>query len=299
MAIPTESYEAIFEKYSAAIQWMEGLGVKLSPGRTSHYEKVIRYWKDSYKTASPDEGKKIFPDFVSSMFEIHDFLDIYKAFKNVPPDQLASVVDKLQKGVNGPINAAEEAPASTSARNFLFEVVVAAKSHRPAKGVEAILDAESDTGISVNGKKIWVECKRITTPDKVQDNVRKASSQLETMLRKQVGSGHRGIVAIDISKILNRGDKIFVTGNDSDLLMSVNRIMDQFIAKYSRIWQRVYARRHKKVIGTIIRFAFMSSSEARNILVHTSQWAVNPRLGISASDDQIQRHLVATLSDSP
>jgi len=295
MAIPTESYEAIFEKYSAAIQWMAGLGVKLSPGRTSHYEQIVRYWKDSYKSASADEGKKIFPDFVSSMFEIHDFVDIYEAFKNVPTDQLASVVDKLQKGVNGPINAAEETSKSTSARNFLFEASVAARSHRPGKGVKAILDAESDTGIGIDGKKIWVECKRIRTPDKIESNVRKASSQLETILKKHVGSGHRGIVAIDVSKIFNPGDRIFVTDNDSDLLTSVNRIMDQFITKYSPIWERVYARRHRKIIGTIIRFAFMSSSEARNILVHTSQWAVNPRLGISASDDQIQRHLVSAL----
>lgn len=299
MSIQTESYEAISQQYSTAIEWMRELGIKLGPGRTSHYERIIERWMDVYKTASADEGKEIFPDFVSSMFEISDFVSIHKAFKGVPPDQLASVIEKLQKGVNGPINASDETPASTAARNFLFEVSVAAKGHRPGRGIEAILDAKSDTGIWINGKKILIECKRITTVDRIEGNIRKASSQLETLLAKDIFSGHRGIVAIDISKILNRGDKIFVARNDGELLASVDRMMDQFIAQYSQIWQRIYERRPKKIIGTIIRFAFMASSEERNILVHTSQWAMNPRLGIAAADDQVLRELVTTLTSVP
>jgi hypothetical protein len=299
MSIPTETYEAVFEQYSAAMRWMAGLGIKLSPGRASHYEKVVGHWKDAYKTASADEGRKIFPDFVSSMFEVFDFVSIYKAFERVPAQQLTSVVQKLQKGVNGPVNAADETPDSTAARNFLFEAAVAAKAHRPDKGIEAILDARSDTGISLNGKKLWVECKRVTTVERIESNARKASSQLETILAGEVGSGHRGIVALDVSKILNRGDKIFVTRNDNELLASVDRIMDQFIQEHSHIWQRVYERRHKKIVGTIIRFSFMASSEARNLLVHASQWAMNPRLGVATSDEQIQRQLVATLATTP
>jgi hypothetical protein len=295
MPIHTESYEVIFDHYSAAIQWMNGLGIKLTQGRTSHYERILRHWKDAYKTSTDDAAREKYPDFVSSMFEIFDFVSIYKAFHRVPSNQLAFVIEKLQKGVNGPINAAEETSESTVARNFLFEATVAAKAHRPDRGIEAILDAKSDTGILISGKKIWVECKRVTTIDKIESNARKASSQLETLLTGGVGSGNRGIVAMDISKIMNWGDKIFVAQNDDELLASVDRMMDQFIEQHSQIWQRIYLRRHKKIIGTVIRFAFMASSENRNLLVHASQWAINPRLGIAAGDEQIQRQLVSTL----
>lgn len=299
MSIPTETYEAIFEQYSAAMRWMAGLGIKLNTGRASHYEKVIEHWKDAYKTATADEERQIFPNFVRSMFEVFDFVSIYKAFGDISAHQLTSVIDKLQKGVNGPINAADETPESTAARNFLFEAAVAAKAHRPDRGMEVILDAKSDTGISLTGKKIWIECKRVTTVDKIESNARKASSQLEKILAMQVGSGHRGIVALDVSKILNKGDKSLVTRNDDELLASVDGMMDQFIKEYSHIWQCVYERRHKKVIGTIIRFSFMATSEARNLMVYTSQWAMNPRLGAAISDEQIQRQLVATLKTTP
>ena len=299
MPIPTETYESIFDQYTAAMKWMTGIGIRLEPGRTSYYEKIIGHWKDAYKTATAEEGQEIFPDFVSSMFEVFDFVSVYKAFQGVPAHQLTSVVEKLQKGVNGPINAVDETSDSTTARNFLFEAAVAAKAQRPDRGIEAILDARSDTGIRLNGKKIWVECKRVTNVDRIESNARKASRQLETILAGQVGSGHRGIVALDASKILNKGDNIFATRNDDELLASVDRIMDRFIEKHSHIWQRVYERRHKKIIGTIIRFSFMASSEARNILVHASQWAMNPRLGVATSDEQIQRQLVAALATLP
>jgi hypothetical protein len=299
MSIPTESYETIYEKYSAAMQWMSGLGIKLAPGRTSHYDRVIRHWKDAYRTASSEEGKAVFPDFVSSIFEVFDFVSIHKALQQVPRDKLSPITDKLQKAVNGPINAVDETPESTAARNFLFEAIVAARAHHPDAGVEAILDAKSDTGIRIGRKKIWVECKRVTTPEKIESNVRKASGQLEALFEKAVGSGHRGVVALDVSKILNRGDKIYVARNDSELLEGVDRMMSDFISRYSPVWERVYERRHQKVIGTILRFAFIASSETRNILVHTSQWVMNPRLGIASGDLDIQRKLVTRLAQAP
>jgi hypothetical protein len=297
MAIPTESYEIILEKYRSSVAWFASLGIEVQMGRTAHYEKVIRYWKDAYQSATAEEGEKIFPDFVSSMFEVFDFISIFQSLVDVPHAQLKAVVEQLKKGVNGPINAADEKPESTTARNFLFEAVVCAKAHSPDRGIQAIFNTPSDAGILISERKLWVECKRLTSVTKIESNVRKASNQLELVLKGMVGSGHRGIVALDISKILNRGDKIFVAPNDRKLLASINRLMDNFIERNSHVWERVYANKSKKIIGTIVRFQFMATSEARNILVHASQWAVNPRRGIKSSDEEVLQNLVSALKD--
>ncbi len=278
---------------------MDQIGVKIGPGRTSHYERVIKHWAKAYRTASTEEGKKVFPGFVSAMFEIHDFVNVYEAFNNMDPSELDGIVAKLQKAVTGPINAYDETPESTTARNFLFEAVVAARLHRPTKGATAILDAPSDTGVRFSGHKMWIECKRVTTENKIEANVKKASSQLENLLRKQLGSGHRGVVALDVSKILNPGDQIYISRNDGQLMRSVDELMRSLIDRYSPLWERVYERRSKKVIGTIVSFAFMSTSEERNLLVHTSQWGLNPRQGISQTDDRLERELVSMLENAP
>lgn len=139
MTIATDSYENINKDYADAIEWVRSIGVNITSGRTQFYEKVIGSWTKEYRTASEQEGKDIFPDFVSSMFEVMDFIDIYKSLKNVPTSRIQSIASKLQKGVNGPINLASEANDSSTARNFIFEALVAAWSHRPEKRVETIL----------------------------------------------------------------------------------------------------------------------------------------------------------------
>jgi len=85
MSIPTQSYESVYVQYSAALNWMNTLGIKLAPGRTSYYEKVLARWKTTHKTAVPEEGEEIFPDFVSAIFEILDFVSVHKAFTGVDP----------------------------------------------------------------------------------------------------------------------------------------------------------------------------------------------------------------------
>jgi len=297
MNIPTASYEAIAHDYRAAIKWIETLGVKVSSGRTTHYAKVIEYWKDAYKNASEDKAKDAFPDFVSSMFEINDFIDIYNAFKNEPLERLEGIKEKLTKGVNGPINSADETPKSTTARNFVFEALMAARSHHPSKGVSAILNAESDTGISIDNKKLWVECKRITSAAKIEANVKDASSQLEKKLNKKRGSGHRGIVALDVTKIINPDHKLYVQGNDKSLIDSTDKMMEKFIDEHSNQWEKVYVRRSKKVIGTVIRFSFMGTSEDSNLLVRTGQWAINPRMNAKKSDSLLLESLVYSVKN--
>ncbi len=102
MKIPTETYEEKYSQYIKALQWLSDLGIKLDSGRTSNYEKVLKTWKDEYKTASIDQAKSVFVDFVSSVFEINDLIQIYKSFKNESVEDLSLIIEKLKKAVNGP-----------------------------------------------------------------------------------------------------------------------------------------------------------------------------------------------------
>jgi hypothetical protein len=298
MSIQTQSYDLLSEDYQNALRWMVDLGVNISPGRTQHYAKIIDYWKSRYKSASEQEGKDIFTDFVSSAYEISDFIDIYKSLHSELPDKLVHIAEKLQKGVNGPVNAAQETSKSTVARNYIFEALVAARCHAPSSSITSILDAKSDTGIEVKNKKIWIECKRVTSIKKLEANVRDARNQLEKILNSKIGSGHRGMVAIDFTKILHEGDKLLVKDNDRALQASITQIMDLFIKQYSEQWEKVYKSKPKKIIGTMLRFSTMATSESRNLLVRVSEWGVNPRIGIRSSDEAALRYLAAELGEN-
>ncbi|GAD22057.1 hypothetical protein [Acidovorax sp. MR-S7] len=278
------------------MKWMASLGIDLQMGRTSNYEKVIGYWKDAYLTASIEEANQAFPDFVSSLLEIIEFTRIHQALQDVPQLQLKSVIEKLKKAVNGPVNAANETPKSTAARNFLFEASVAAMVHRPDRSVEAILNARSDTGIKIEGRKIWVECKRVTTEQALEGNLRKACSQLQETFKTEIGSGHRGIVAMDVSKILNPKGDLLVAKDDADLTRTLARTLRHFADKHSGLWQRIYTEKSRKIIGTVFRLSCLGMTESKRMAVQCSQWAVSPRADATAADVQIQERLVEALS---
>lgn len=293
--ISTESYETNYQKYLAALAWMRAIGVDIERGRTAHYEKILGYWKDAYRIAPDDEVKDVFPDFVSSVFEIDSFIKIHEAFGQFSVSLLEPLIHKLNKGVKGPIDISNETSKSTTARNYIFEVAVAARLHMPIKGVDAILDTPTDTGVKYENKKIWIECKRVTRASKLEANIKDASKQLETQLSKKTGSGHRGMVALDVTKIITAGDEILVAKDDSELLKSIQNKMDAFIEEYTNVWEGVYKRRSPKIIGTIVNISLMASSENRNLLVTTSEWGLNPREGIPLADRNIQDRLATCL----
>lgn len=297
MIIKTTSYQDIANQYSKAIVWMESLGIQADKNRITHYKNTIEYCASSYKTATSEDMDKILPDFISSVIEINNFIEIFSAFKDTPSDQLKKIIEKLQKSVNGPLTSISEKAKTSTARNYLFEAFVAARCHRPSRGVSCILDASSDTGIKIEDKKIWIECKRITSQKKLEKNIRVATKQLENVIAKQTGSGHRGVVALDISKILTIGNQILVSEDDDSLIKTIDAIMERYIKENHHVWENIYERRSKKILGILVSFSFMSSSKDRNLLVHTTQWGVNPKNIISPIDETALRKLALNLKD--
>jgi hypothetical protein len=285
MKIETDTYDFIGENYDNAISWMKNIGVKISSGRTQHYLKVINYWSKNYKSASDKKAKDDFPDFVSSVSEITAFIKIYNAFKNEPIESLSAIKAKLQKGVNGPLKAEDENPNTSEARNFIFEALVAAKFHNPEQNLATILTAPTDTAVQFENKKIWIECKRVTSENNLENNIRRAANQLDIQLnkkhKKKANTANKGLVALDFSKILHDGDHLLVKANDIELRNSIQKITETFISQYSGLWNHIFKTKNSRIIGTLVHFSTMATSEERNLLVTVSDWGVNPKIDAS------------------
>jgi hypothetical protein len=301
MKIETDTYDSISKNYDNAISWMKAIGVKVASGRTQHYLKVMNYWRDNYKSASDTVAKDLFPDFVSSAAEIDSFIKIYKAFKAEPIEKLSSIKVKLQKGVNGPLNAEDENPNTSEARNLIFEALVAAKFHNPKMDISTILTASTDTAVEFKKKKIWIECKRVTSEKNLENNIRKAANQLDKQLSKRVGkkinTGNKGLVAIDFSKMLHSGDQLLVKADDIDLLNSVQKITETFIAQYSNLWNRIFGTKNKRIIGTLVHFSTMATSEERKLLVTVSDWGVNPKVNTSHYNNSLLSSIATSINN--
>lgn len=298
MNIITESYEQISNQYLDACKWMESIGVKLGTGRTKHYEKIIFEWSKIANNVSYDQFKINFSELVNALFEIFDFIYIHQSFKSTDILHLTLIIEKLNKGVNGPIKFEDETPENTAARNYLFEAIVAATMHQPSFGIETILNAQSDTGILFSDKKIWIECKRIYSDEQIEKRILKASCQLNKILNSQLGSGNRGIIVLDITNIFNKNLDILAVKDETELAQIIRSYMDEVIKINSPKWQKILKNKHKKIIGVIVRFALIAGFKSKNHLVHTKQWAFNPREGIDKANELVLRNLCLKLDQS-
>ena len=131
--------------------------------------------------------------------------------------------------------------------------------------------------------------------DKLESNVRKACNQLESSMKRDTSTQTRGIVALDFSKILHAGDKLLVKNNDEELIRELDTITDKIVSQCSSDWQKVYDQKNKNIIGTLIRFSTMVTSEERNLMIRAGQWAVNPKLKIKSSDEDLLQRFAAAM----
>lgn len=281
MKISSDSYEILAKQYMDAYQWLDGMGLNVKSGRLSEYLKVIKLISETYKTSTDEELKNIFPDTVNSMYEINAIINIHEAFKDLSNNDSLGLISKLKKAVSGPVEVKKESNTSNTARNYLFETLVMARLHNPNNGLSIDFKSSTDTSLKYNNVKYLIECKRPQSGKKLEANVRDAANQLQKAFKNKIGSNHKGLIAIDISKIFNPDFMLLVKANDTELHQHISLTMDAFISKYSHKWQNILKNKNKKIVGVILRISLMGVSEERNLLVSCVQWAINPKNGIS------------------
>lgn len=293
--IATHSYSKVLDDYTAAIEWMGRLGVKVGSGRAAQYAKEFAWVEENYQTAPQDQIR--FSSFINTAFEIYELTAIFQSFHSLPSEQAIHFVERLQVAVNGPEKRIDENENTSRSRNFLFELAVAAKNYKPEKGLTADFSSKADVGLKYGKNTILVECKRMTTPSSIEKHVKKAVDQLKKELKKLIGANQYGLVAIDISKMFTKGGDLYVAGNDDVLSRGSSELMNSFINQYNHIWQRVLAK-NPKILGAIVRFSFMGISEGRNLPVYISEWSINPRDGISPTHQEMLKQLVHDIKSS-
>ena len=295
MKMQSEKYETIFQQYQNALSWISQIGVRIGRGRLASYNSFLDKLLKEYKNISKDTLRKLFPQAVNAFYEVDAICSIYESLHSLNTEQLLGIKEKLNKAVSGPESVNDETETSNAPRNFLFEVLVSSRIHNPYKGVKADFFSNTDTAAEFLQKKYFIECKRIQSIENLGKNIKKAANQLNNSLKTKIGSNNRGLIAIDVSKVINPQFKLFVKQDDNTLQKGVNALLDSFVREYDHIWQNILTRKSKKIVGVILRLSLMGISEERNLLVTCSQWGINPKVNISEFESMHLRELVYTL----
>ncbi len=198
--------------------WLRALGVPVRNMDRAHYavEKLERAEEAFVKGSDRATGVSK-SDYLFALTEALELRDIYCAFKKHPPDQLR---ERLTRALSGPLLPEGETTRNRDGRNVMFELALGAEWASLGGKVEFV---EPDLVLRAAGRNYLVACKRPESEHGIRAAVKDAASQIRSALGR-VGHDHFGIVAVSLSRILNRGDKYF-SGNYAQLSQLLNNLM--------------------------------------------------------------------------
>ncbi|MBI3223359.1 MAG: hypothetical protein HYZ46_09955 [Nitrosomonadales bacterium] len=270
-AFLSTSYELFAADLERALAWMQSLGIVYERTRIGEYKRAIDTLINIYETDDEKRIQNEFSRIVTAAFEANDLIAIHKGLACSFDAELRSHIGRY---VKGPSNYTQEitATSSNAARNIGFELLVMTKL--VSAGIDINFEIKTDVAAHFDNRSIIFECKRPQSLGKLGENVKDAFRQLETKYRNPVHVRHRGIVAIDISKLINPNFLLYEAQDENSLDAGLSKLVDNFIIEHNHLWQ---TGRNKKTIAVLLRLSLMGiNNERGNMLTYCQQFGLTP-----------------------
>ena len=283
------SYDELNARLNATVEWLSSLGVRIESTRIQRYRKSMDDLLSLYRANDYDEGDRRLPEFVNLLFEAHELLEIHKGLAGIAvPDALLPRIRLLS---HGPDSYTDENPSSSNAgRNAGFELLVASLIAQAGLPVETV--GTSDVSTAIGNRKIVIECKRPYSDSSAERNRDRAMRQLKKRYSGVDGAHTRGIIALDMTRVLSPDFSVRRYDEMHELKEWINGVIESLLARHV---PRRFEPLHRKTIAVIIRFTAMAVPRTENgRIVYCQQYAISS----FASSRRRDRDLAETFADT-
>lgn len=230
--------------------WLENIGISTSNNRFDKiynlYKKIVQHHKTKSFDRLFEENDKL--ELGIALNDSFSFIDIYQAFKDEKDHILPR--SKLRKMLGGPDYTWEESSTENNieSRNILFELETAAFFKKA--GIDII--GFDDNDFNFEGNKFNVQCKRIFSEKRIQDNIDEAASQFTK--RMAIKPNLKGIICLSIDKLIGLEEFLFKIKNISELKDVLGKVVLNFTNKYRHLCNKI------KNINILAVFFFFHTS---------------------------------------
>lgn len=214
--------EELAQQGSEAVEWLRILGVSKPADRYHGYVRVM----ESFGKIGGDDSEvvKEFDSFVNANAELYELIRVRKALMEVDSQCYLDTLKRISQGQ--PFrHVAENDPG----RDYLFEMSIASRFLNA--GHEVDLNQIADIVAQVNGKKVYVEAKRIKSAAKLGSRVSESNKQLKKRLAQDASSTSRGIVAVNITDVITPDCETKVINDQARLREQHSRVFNGFITQ--------------------------------------------------------------------
>jgi len=277
-------FNELNEAVQQASDWLSSIGIDVAGTRMSEYRKNITLLVDLLGRGNRDDLNRLYPTMVNSLYEANEWINIYRGLETVKNENLIAKLEELLKGPEWFIDE-KISSSSNRSRNIAFELIIT--SRIAARGIQPDFATPADLAFPLNAKKLIVECKRPQSTSAVEKNIKAATKQLNRRFQTSIARNLRGIVAIDISKVGNPSFKMLEVQNTASLDLHLSQSITSFIDSFGHLWD---GKKHKKIVGMLVRFTGMALLKDMNMLTYFQQWGLDPlpRAGSADHDTAIK-----------
>jgi hypothetical protein len=211
-------YADILRDLEGLDEWLRSLGMPVRTMDRAHYAlQKLEKAQQAFVAGTDHVAGVSKSDYLFGLTETLELRDVYCAFRDHPPEQLC---DRLTRALSGPPLPDAETANNRDGRNVTFELALGAEWALAGGKVEFV---EPDLILRAPERSYLVACKRPEHEHRIRASVRGAASQLRVAL-SSASVDHFGIVAVNLSRILNHGDMYF-SGRYEDLSQLLNGLM--------------------------------------------------------------------------
>lgn len=291
-AFSTISFDSLAQDFEATISWIEEHQVFVAPTRLLRYRTLIREVIDVAERRDLKQAEDRYRVFLNALYEAHELVQIWHGLRN---QKFSYFAQRLRDVVSGPEFYVDERATSSSnlARNTAYELLVT--SQLSPAGLTIVEELPTDVAFSTSSAKILVECKRPQSERRFERHVREAKGQIVRKFDDPRRSKCRGMIALDVTKLLNAQFNALSTPSPAVLRSSLERAVGDFVRQKMRILDLAVS---SGVIAFLIRIALFAECRDTGTLMYCQQWGLVPVSNLGAMDQTIYDELASNLGAS-
>ena len=258
--------------------WLKNQGITAQPNDRIHEALTVLLEADEASRRGRETGNytNIDPKDWFSMVEALEAHDVFLAFRDNPTPAFTA---ELKRALSGPEHPSLETTKNRDGRNVWYQLALAAEWK--LRGAEVEVE-EPDLRLYREGFTFLLACKRPAKDHSVRANIRGASWQLQQALSSTPINTY-GVVAINLTCVLNPGDKILV-GDPNGL----GGIVESYVEKHLKDLKSVDDQR----ICCAMFDAATPSNGVQTVDMIRAYYAIGKELHPSAASEAFIRHSI-------
>lgn len=245
----------VAEQYEAAIVWVASIGFPVSRGRVDEYRRTITELSRDFPTPgwgdldNTEHRERV----CTTLLEIRELISIHRG---LAPISEISATQSFKHYVKGPFSSTSESAhnASNRPRNIGFELYLNALF--AYAGLLPKYGTNADLEFTHEGTTFFIEAKRPTTANAAESLISDANNQLTKRLNSLRNHQANGLIALDLTKVINPDGKVMSVFNEGHLYSLMHNEDKRQIANLSQYWHRG---RHSRTVGALLHYRMLTN----------------------------------------